>query len=91
MSVGRNDFYYQIRYSDGESTGQHSFQSSLDYIQEVVSGLRPDSSYRITVTVNNGVSDQDTRDDRLRSCELTIQEPWKEVGHQILYYYNNIN
>lgn len=70
MSIGRNDFYYQIRYSDGDTTGQHSIQSSFDYIQEVVSGLKPDSSYRFTVTVNNGVSDQDTRDDRLRSCEL---------------------
>jgi hypothetical protein len=70
MSIGRSDFYYQVKYSDGETTGQHSVESSLDYTQEVISGLRPDRNYRFTVTVNNGVSDQDARDERLRSCEL---------------------
>lgn len=70
INTGRHDFYYQIKYSDGESTGQHSMESDMDYIQESITGLKPNTGYRFTVTVNNGVSDQDTRDERLRSCEL---------------------
>ena len=73
VSIGRNDFYYQIQYSDAtdrETTGEHSLESKMDYIQEVITGLKPDTSYKFTVTVNNGVSDQDYRHDRLRSCEL---------------------
>ena len=73
ISIGRNDFYYRIEYSDGETTGQHSIESRLDYIQEVITGLKPDTNYRFTITVNNGVSDQDTRNEKLRSCELTTR------------------
>ena len=73
ISTGRTDFYYRIEYSDGETTGQHSIESRLDYIQETVTGLKPDTTYRFTVTVNNGVSDRDTRNENLRSCELTTK------------------
>ena len=73
VTAGRNDFYYQIEYSDGETTGQHSLESSEDYVQEVLSGLKPDTSYEFTVIVNNGVSDQDKRNENLRSCELTTR------------------
>lgn len=45
-------------------------ESNLDYVQEAVTGLKPDTAYRFTITVNNGVSDKDNKDERLRSCEL---------------------
>ena len=73
VNTGRDDFYYQIEYSDGQNTGQHSLENKLEYIQEVISGLKPDTSYEFTVTVNNGVSDQDTRNENLRRCELTTR------------------
>ena len=45
----------------------------MDYVQEVITGLKPDTSYEFTVTVNNGVSDQDKRNEKLRSCEVTTR------------------
>ena len=71
VNTGRNDYYYQIEYSDGETTGQHSLTSRMDYVLEVITGLKPDTNYKFTITVNNGVSDQDTRNEYLRRCELT--------------------
>ena len=57
----------------GSIPTQHSLENKLEYIQEVISGLKPDTSYEFTVTVNNGVSDQDTRNENLRRCELTTR------------------
>ena len=45
----------------------------MEYVQEVVTGLKPDTTYEFEITVNNGVSDQDTRNEKLRSCELTTR------------------
>ena len=73
INVGRDDFYYEIEYSDGETTGEHALESKMDYILEVITGLKPDTSYKFTVTVNNGVSDQDDRNEKLRSCELVTR------------------
>ncbi len=73
LNTGRDDFYYEIEYSDEESSGEHSLESKMEYIQEVITGLRPDTKYEFTVTVNNGVSDQDDRNENLRSCELTTR------------------
>ena len=73
IDIGRNDFYYVIEYSDGDTTGEHSIENKMDYVQEVITGLKPDTSYEFTVTVNNGVSDHDTRNDYLRRCELTAR------------------
>lgn len=50
--------------------GEHYLESKKDYVQEVISGLKSDTSYEFTVTVNNGVSDQDDGNEKLRSCEL---------------------
>ena len=71
VNTGRDDYYYQIEYGDGETTGMHVVVDKLDYVQEVVSNLKPDTSYMFTVTVNNGVSDQDSGREYLRRCELT--------------------
>ena len=73
VNTGRDDFYYQMEYSDGQNTGEHSLENKMEYIQEVISSLKPDTSYKFTITVNNGVSDQDTRNENLRRCELTTR------------------
>ena len=73
LNTGRDDFYYEIEYSDGEDTGEHSLESKMEYVQEEITGLKPDTRYEFTVTVNNGVSDQDDRNEDLRSCELTTR------------------
>lgn len=71
IKTGRNDFYYEIEYSDGDTTGKHTISNQMEYVAEVLSNLRPDTMYTFTVTVENGVSDQDTGGKRLRSCILT--------------------
>ena len=75
LNTGRDDFYYEIEYSDGENTGEYSLESKMEYVQEEITGLKPDTRYEFTVTVNNGVSDQDDRkfNEDLRSCELTTR------------------
>ena len=45
----------------------------MEYVQEEITGLKPDTRYEFTVTVNNGVSDQDDRNEDLRSYELTTR------------------
>lgn len=71
VDTGRNDFYYQIKYSDGETTAYHSLVNRTDTVQTMVSGLTPDTCYTFTVTVHNGVSRLDERNEYLRRCELT--------------------
>lgn len=70
-NTGRKEFYYQIQYSNGDATGQHSLVDRTDYVQEVISSLKTNTEYTITVTVHNTVSDQDIRNEHLRRCELT--------------------
>jgi hypothetical protein len=84
--TGRNDFYYIIEYSDGETTGKHTITNQMEYVEEVLSNLKPDTMYTFTVTVENGVSDQDTRGKDLRSCKLTATTMEGSMfGHQKLF------
>ena len=64
------DFYYEIQYSDRETTSQYNLVNKTDNVQEVIAGLTPDTTYTFTVTVHNGVSDRDERREHLRRCEL---------------------
>lgn len=70
--TGRNDFYYVLSYDNGESKGEHILQSGndLDRVVEVISGLKPATTYTVTVTVHNGVSEQDSNNEHLRRCQL---------------------
>lgn len=70
--TGRNDFYYVISYDNGDSKGEHTLQGSsdLDRVVEVISGLTPATTYTVTVTVRNGVSEQDGGNEHLRRCQL---------------------
>ena len=69
--IGRNDFYYVIEYSDGETTGNHVVVNKMESVEDVVMNLMPDTHYTFTVTVNNGVSDQDVGREYLQRCTLT--------------------
>lgn len=71
INTGRNDFYYVIEYSDRETTGKHTIVNQMEYVEEVLSNLKPDTMYTFTVTVKNGVSDQDIGGENLRRCKLT--------------------
>ena len=69
---GRDDFYYIVEYSDGDSTGSNPVVSLDRVVQYPLSGLTPATDYIITVTVENGVSDRDPQNDYLRRCELRL-------------------
>ena len=43
----------------------------MEYVKEVFSNLKPDTTYTFIITVKNGVSDQDMGRDYLRKCKLT--------------------
>lgn len=60
-----------IEYSDAETTGRHTIINQMAYVEEVLRNLKPDTTYTFTITVENGVSDQDTRGKDLRGCKLT--------------------
>ena len=71
--TGRDDFYYNIFYSeDNQTFTQHN---SRPYVKQdalvdySVSGLRPLTIYTIRVITENGVSDQDEGRQN-RSCEV---------------------
>ena len=67
---GRSDCYYQIKINN-DSPKQHSpvFRPN---IQETftVENLQPSTTYSITVSIHNGVSDQDPDNARNRECVI---------------------
>ena len=74
---GRSDCYYNIRVNDGPPV-QHTPNSFQSNPQEtyIVENLQPDTTYSITVSIHNGVSDQDTENTKNRECSIiagTIQ------------------
>ena len=71
-STGRDDFYYSVEYSDGDSVGSNPVVSQDRVVRYSVGGLTPATEYTITVTVENGVSDQDLQNEYLRRCELRV-------------------
>ena len=74
-----------IEYSDAETIGRHTIINQMEYVEEVLSNLKPDTTYTFTITIENGVSDQDTRGKDLRSCKLIL---WKEVCSTKIVVYN---
>ena len=67
---GRNDCYYQINIDDG-SPMRHSpvFHPNTQEIF-TVENLQQDTTYKITLSVHNGVSDQDPENDGNRECTI---------------------
>ena len=69
---GRTDCYYQIeiKFNDG-SPKQHSpgFRPNTQETY-TIDNLQPDTTYSITVSIHNGVSDQDSDNARFRECTI---------------------
>ena len=68
--TGRDDYYYILAYDDGESVGSHSIINKSQMVSQLITDLKPATEYTITVTVVNGVSDQDKENEFKRMCHL---------------------
>lgn len=68
--TGRDDYYYILAYDDGESVGSHSIINKSQVVSQLITDLKPATEYTITVTVVNGVSDQDKENEFKRMCHL---------------------
>ena len=77
LITGRDDYYYDIFYSDPDLPGRfkkHNLNAFIKHYALVtysVSGLRPLTGYTIRVVSQNGVSDQDPQGEEGRSCEVS--------------------
>ena len=68
---GRTDCYYQIQVNDRTPfrINEVNFNSDESY---TVNNLEPDTTYSITISIHNGVSNQDTANAKLRQCSLVV-------------------
>ena len=72
QTIGRDDYYYIFQYTDGESFGSNQVINRSQVVSQLIAGLKPITEYTITVTVVNGVSDQDMENEFKRRCELIV-------------------
>ena len=75
LITGRDDYYYILEYTDGESVGSNQVINLSRVVSQQITGLKPVTEYVITVTVANGVSDQDKQNEVLRTCTLLVTTP----------------
>ena len=68
--TGRDDYCYILAYDDGESVGSHIVIDNSEVVSQLITDLKPATEYTITVTVVNGVSDQDRENEFKRVCHL---------------------
>ena len=59
---GRNDCYYRIKINDGPPM--------VPADDRTLRNLQPDTTYSITVSVHNGVSEQDAENAKSRECVI---------------------
>ena len=68
---GRTDCYYQIRLNNGPAERYDPTNFNFNaQTGKVVSNLQQDTTYSITISVHNGVSDQDTDNTKIRECSI---------------------
>ena len=89
--TGRDDFYYVLEYSDGESVGSNLVINQSQVVSQLITGLKPATEYTITVTVVNGVSDQDQGNDFKRTCRLTATTVEGGIYNVVNCYSYNIS
>ena len=70
--TGRDNYYYVLQYTDGESVGSNQVINQSQVVSQLITGLKPVTKYTITVTVVNGVSNQDKENEFKRRCELMV-------------------
>ena len=90
--IGRDDFYYIIKYTDIANFDQNLSTDPISAryvnsaptvflrVPSIASGLelRPNTDYIIKVIVHNGVSDQESDNEPLRLKDITVKT--KEGG-----------
>ena len=65
-TTGRRDYYYNVEYSDPDDASryiQHNQKDITNTNMYNVTGLRPNTTYVIRVSVHNGVSGNDSAND----------------------------
>lgn len=86
--TGRSDFYYTIAYSDGEIV--HGRALTQKWLEHYRRGhfriITPATMYTFAVTVHNGVSSQDSKNEHLRRCELTTNTNEGSESMNAAYY-----
>ena len=68
--TGRDDYYYILTYDDGKSVGSHSVINKSQVVSQLITDLKPATEYTVTVTLVNGVSDQDKENECKRTCHI---------------------
>ena len=80
--TGRRDYYYNVEYSDPDDASryiQHNKKEISNTNMYRVTGLRPNTTYVIRISVHNGVSGNDSAndDDRRRQVAANTEEGGK--------------
>jgi hypothetical protein len=65
---GRSDCYYKIKINNGPPKRHSPLFRPNNQESFTVENLQPDTTYSITVSIHNGVSDQDPDNARNREC-----------------------
>ena len=87
---GREDCYYLIKAGSG-SPQRHSPSEFRPNSQEefTIRNLLPDTTYQITVSIHNGVSDQDPENVGNRECTFVAATvPGSKYNSSIVHPYN---
>ena len=67
---GRDDCYYLIKVNDGPPIRYTSITINLS--SYTLDSLQPDTRYRVTVSIHNGVSEQDVDGAKSRECSVVV-------------------
>ena len=70
--IGREDYHYILSFSDGRSLESFQVINRSQIVSAQISDLKPATQYSVTVTVVNGVSDQDQGNKRRRECRIQV-------------------
>ena len=76
-TIGRDDYYYVVEYSDSDNNGTFitsidNFRNTATTVTYEITGLTSATEYTIRVSVHNGVSDQDPENAHKRIREIKV-------------------
>ena len=70
---GRTDCYYRISINNGPAVRHDPTNFNFNALETyTANNLQPDTTYSITVSIHNGVSDQDADNAKLRECQIVV-------------------
>ena len=73
-NVGRDDYYYVVEYSKDVGvviTSIGDLRDTGNTVTHIIEGLNPGTNYVITISVHNGVSDQDIENADKRKVQIS--------------------